>query len=736
MKRNYIQPKFLTKTIHLFYQCQDSQESLVLMETGLKAFLIDDMNKIQSDLRLFHKYIASEKTIDVFLSSDTLIENEPPPVFCNDNIIRPIIESLDLILLRGFEESIFVNFIRKDKNMLKFIISVLTDEINNAFHDFSFIFLKLLSKIQALFPNDDSLELLFEAMCLDMTVVYVFAQTLKKTLIKFFFYRSNENQDENELNATHFFIKTFFKRIPHFLRMFYAFLLFDPLNLKKENQFQIFIAMLLEKMNKLLPKIFFLIDFEHFSCIDIKKIIVLVDNMAGYIRSFKPQDFESIIDFFESHCWTKEEFLTFYKKKHEQNHFERMFFVHISVDRSGLIYFLKTVGSFELKDENILKNRLEAIQNLNELKQDKIYIFIKKNSKECEKCRRFEHLFNNLSNLLSSIRENKDKSILSIFQTRKLSFEQSLETTLSLCFIEKNGENNILENHISEEFRYHFFAKLSFHMREMKIIDILMSRIKLAKHIFSDCVCLRRTINQVVVFKLISTVIQGDKFNFTLKYKNQQKIDQKKGVTELILAMDIQEHILKKSSIYDENYRIRKNDFKLLTIRRLKDLFIFMCKEQIFWKITVDHETRTIIKKLLFEIIEITKKYLLLANIKLRYGIDFAEVELHLRCFIFDELLLYLAKSRKMYFIDQISWPSVFLIQQILPIQEKAFKKILEIKSCSELSRELANFLMIGKLKYVMKILEMEVFFHVFIKKINDFAKDILGETHPSTKVC
>lgn len=737
-----VSPQFVRKTLAILYNSEETAEGLLEKENELKVFLVSEVHPAIEENGLFPRLLASQQSVDAFLSEEERQKSGSFFIFCNDTLIKPLLHNFDRILRGLLGSPLFGNYLSKDKTLLFFLVETLTDRVNNAFFDFRPLFRELVARLELLFHSPNSLQAVFEALFVQFETLFTAFKCLRKMLIRFFFYRPKGiAEDVNDSNAQRYFLRLFFKRLPPFLHVFFSFVTHHLHGSNNRELLRVFIAAIFDKMVQHLPTGLVLIGFDYFSCLDPKKIAVILENMAVAAKSHTFVQSQAMAHIFDTKALNPLEFAQPGIPVANPQSMLSQPYAFLSVDRHGLLYFLKTIRSFDLEGLPALENLAGTIQNLEELRQNRIYVFTKLFRHECVRCQKALKMAENIETIFPDLDEHPSRSFGEALRHRKLSAE-SYENTVANAILRPPPISSAFENHLSEELRHHFLMDYSAHLHRLSVLSAIQARLAMFRHLSRNCFAIKKRLRTSVAFKFVSAIVEGGKFGYTLKLQKDPPaaaastsgFPKSDSGYQLSLLEETQEHVLRQSSVYDENFKIRNSDFKLIEITRLKDSMNFFTKERFFWRMAVHPNLRQPIALLLQSLQVQTQKYLALANLENRFGIGEEEVIRALQAFTFAELVLYLSKSRHTFFIESFHWPSVFLIQQHLPLSPSAFQSFLAIKSSQEETRRLRKTLSIDDLKYFLSPWEISLFFGRFEKAVKRLARDLLDLPKPTFK--
>lgn len=737
LRRHTVSTLFLRRTLGIFYAAEETRAVSADYENEIKTYLLSSVQPVLEEEYLFSRFLASKKTVDAFLSEEIRQPMRFDMAFCNDSDIRPIMLGFDVLLSELLSQPIFVKFLSKDPTLLNFVIGAITDRLNNAYRDYRGLFLKLVTKMENGFHLSSSLHLCFDALFRQFECLFTAFKCLRKTLIKFYFHKEKEVSDEtNDQAATKHFLRSFFKRLPPFLQVFFGFVSQHRHGNNRE-VFREFLSVTFGKMALHLPTGLLLVSFEAFSSIDPRKISVLLGNMAASAQQLTVNETETFGRLFDRVGWKPEDFAAFSENACNGRSFGEQSYSLINLERVGLIYFLKTVQSFEIDSIPQLKTHASAVQNLAELPQTRIVVLSKNHLRECERCSKALKVAETIETLLPEMEKSESRSLTEVARRRKVSYDSS-ENPLTDSCVSQKAVSGHFEDHLSEEFRIHFLMENALQNNRLMTLKKIQSNLRLVHHLGANCFAIKRRLRQSLVYKFVAQLMQGGKFDFVLKFQTNsqpQDIARPYSSYDLSLLDENKEHVLRQSEMYDENYRIRKSNFKMIEIQRLKDLTGFLNRERMFWKLCIHRPLLSPVAAVLNGMEVQTANHLQHGSLSVRFGVKEDEVVQYMRTFLFTELALCLSRARHSFFIESFHWPSVFLIREKLKLSDDLFRFFLSIKSSQEETALLRKRLGLGELKYMLGFADVRFFLDRLEREARHIARQALAVQRPSFQV-
>lgn len=736
---SYVSFGTLQRAVVFSHEIRDLTNILTLNENRLKL-AFSNLKGAENKAKIFSNLLASEASLETFFSSKFLANSKSAQeievmVFCNDTHIKQLFAELPVIIEKIVDSESYALEIAKNEILLQIIVELCT-ECLAIFHSRKLRLLERLTITMLLADShrqnvtDPSIKTLIEVLSQRDQCLLACSYAARKTFKHMFILHK---QAESRQYDFEYFVGRIFKRLPpHVLSILQLLVNDDPTNQAKTYRrlLVLFLKSLMRRYMKHLDKLWCFNGFEHCTLFDKNKARMVLDNFSQYLDpensslSFKVS--QIFMQRFRSSSLQMD-----YPGSSISNSTSIFPYVLLSIPKEKVLELVKfLLAHNQLFPISLAKS---IIDNIGFYYVKTLDIFLK--------TRDFRSSDSDLPNSLVDTLFKVESSSIDTFNFRASLLVNLQETNHfpdskfdkilnHLYLIPKYStyEGLRLDKHVTEEVFTALQSHLSFLRNQLVSISVIMNQINVMKQRMENWTNFDTMAQISIISRYLFPIFKTRPLEVWLKFKATHE----QGILHYLkLLKGKKVQVLKKSTMYDENYQIREKGVDYVEVTRFKDFLYFVCKRNVLYSAVRNPQLETDLMEVLDEFYDEIYEIASHLDLAKRFGVGTPLFQTTIQEYIFNEFLFYLHRTSSIL-AGLISVPNTEEIQTASPLPEEPYKALL---CCCEQPEKLSKFLKYQRLSNTCSYSDLKLFFQKFTNRIIKFADRMLNLSSPSFDV-
>jgi hypothetical protein len=732
----------LQRAVAFGHEIRDLASILVATENKLKLSF-SNLKGPENKAKVFGNLLASEASLETFFASKFLAESKNGQdievmVFCNDTHIKQLFAALPMIVGKMVDDQECALAVARNEMLLRVLVDICTDHLA-IFHSRKLRLLERLAVI-LLLANDSSyknpeppikalIEVLSQRDSCILACTYAARKTFKHTFIL-------HKQSELTQYGFEYFVGRIFKRLPVCeVSILQLLANDDPTNQAKayRRMIVLFLKSLMHRYLKHLDKIWCFNGFEHCTLFDKNKARMLLDNFAQFLDPENSSLSLKVSQIFLARFPNSPLHQTA-SNAIDTKKLDLLPYVLFSIPKEKILELAK----FLLAHDRLFPATAtkSIVDNIGFYYVKTLDIFVRaKDFRLVEQETASSYLIDTLIKIeASSLMPNfhKQHSLLVNLQNTNIFSDSQFDRLLNHLYLSPDhslSQKQVTwDKHVTEEVFNMLQRQLAYLKTQLASANTIMNQINAMRSSMESWTNFDQLARTSVISRYLFPIFKTRPLEVWLKFKANPET----GILEYLkLLKGKKVQVLKKSTVYDENFQIREKGVEYLEVTRFKDFLYFVCKRNVLYSAMKNPQLESDVMEVLDEFYDEIYEIASHLDLAKRFGIDTQLFQTSIQEYIFNEFLLYLHRTSAVL-SKVITLPTTDELQTTYPLPPKPYASLLKI---IQQPVKLDHHLKLQHLSSTCSYKDLKAFLRKFPNRLAKFTERVLNMPSPTLDV-